>query len=317
MNKIALCDFGSEFRISILSIENGIILPMSTNSGPGVDAIDELVSDFLERQASKDMGATDALRRWLHKSEYQVVRQKIEAAAKNVRREIGSGLGYYVSLGFLGQINDIPFGLEYHFSRNKFVELMSAIFDNIHAVCRKALSDAHMTVSELDSVLLIGDGARLPGIFEAVTRIFKGLSPQFPSPAEVSAFTAASLYAGDTRSDQQARPEPPPAADIEAASIVLGGEVRGVLEVDARDFWYFDATSGTSVQIDMIAMEEALNVYLALIGPEGVTVDNCNTQGPSARLQAVLSVTGTYYILAGARDQTSGSYSLKLMEAPR
>ena len=77
---------------------------------------------------------------------------------------------------------DGPKHLDVTLSRAKFDELTADLVDSTMGPVRQALSDAGLSASEIDKVLLVGGSTRIPAVQEAVKKYtgkepFKGINP--------------------------------------------------------------------------------------------------------------------------------------------
>lgn len=77
---------------------------------------------------------------------------------------------------------DGPKHLDVTLSRAKFDELTADLVDGTMGPVRQALSDAGLSASEIDKVLLVGGSTRIPAVQEAVKKYtgkepFKGINP--------------------------------------------------------------------------------------------------------------------------------------------
>lgn len=313
MSKVAVYDFRTVFKVSVLSITDGAIETLASNRnvdpGIGTDAMDIRIADFLQDQVFETYHLD--LKK-LPRVEYLDVRQRIETEAQNVRRAFVSGLSYEVSLPFLATYEGITVSFTYMLSRSKFEQLTLAIVEKTIDPCRRALSDAHIVPSDLDSVQLTGEGARLPAVYATAEKIF-GLHPQYPSTPEDATVLAAAWMSPEVGgATGQERPAP---AEVTVSAMALGSTVRGALAAGACDYWRFDATAGTQVRIDMTAISGTLSVYLQMSGPDGSGIaDTYDSPGAEVSMPALLPEDGTYVISACARDETSGDYRLMLVD---
>ena len=76
-------------------------------------------------------------------------------------------------------------------TRAKFDEIVLDLVERTVDPCRKALSDAGLSHSEIDEVILVGGSTRIPAIQEKVKEIFGKEPNKSVNPDEVVAMGAA------------------------------------------------------------------------------------------------------------------------------
>lgn len=94
-----------------------------------------------------------------------------------------------------------------------------------------------------------------------------------------------------------------------ADPIALGSTVSGVItNASSARAYSFDATAGTTVNIDLRAQSGSLDTYVALLGPDSaVLASNDDVTGSTdSNIQRSLVVDGTYTILASRYGLTIG-----------
>ena len=87
-------------------------------------------------------------------------------------------------------------------SRAKFEALCDDLFRRSIEPCRKALSDAHLSASQIDEVILVGGSTRIPKVQELVKEFFGKEPNKSVNPDEVVAVGAAiqgGVLAGDVK----------------------------------------------------------------------------------------------------------------------
>lgn len=308
---VAVYDFGTVFKVSVLSIENGKIERLASNEdlnpAIGLNAIDDKLANFLEEQINIKY-RFDV--RKLTKPEYLVLRQRLESEAILVRQEICRGeISYDVNLPHLAMHEGQSVELAYTFKRSMFDQLTTKIIDNTIEPCRRALSDARITAVDLSSVQLIGEGARLQSVNATASKIFN-TSPQYPSPADTAVLAAAWSQQPADRNGGDSTPLRPEPSVVSVPEVRPGNPVNGTLTAGAYNSWCLDALAGTEVRIDLAAVSGTLRLFLDLCGPGGSLGDTFDAAGTETSLTALLPETGSYAITAGAVNETSGDYRL-------
>src|SRR5262249_40040568 len=114
-----------------------------------------------------------------------------------------------ISLPFVTADANGPKHLEMRLTRAKFEELTHDLVERCVQPVKQALSDAKLSESDIDEVILVGGATRMPSVQKLVRRLMNGKEPnQTVNPDEVVAVGAA-IQAG-----------------------VLAGEVKDVVLLD-------------------------------------------------------------------------------------
>lgn len=169
--KIMVYDLGGgTFDVSIIEMGDGIIEVLSTSGdnhlgGDDFDAriADWIVSEF--RQEYKVDITKDV-----------VAYHRVKEAAEKAKKELSSTEITNINLPFLTQIKGEPVHLDLNLSRAKFQELVYDLIDRTAGPVQNALSDAGISASQLNRVLLVGGSTRIPAVQEKV-RMLTGKEP--------------------------------------------------------------------------------------------------------------------------------------------
>ena len=201
--KILVFDLGGgTFDVSILEVGEGVFEVKSTNGDThlGGDDYDRRVVDWLADEFKRDQGID-------LRGDPQAL-QRLTEAAEKAKIELSQRQETQVNLPFITADASGPKHLDIALSRSKFEQLT----EDLSARCRKpfqdALADAHMSVSDLDEVILVGGSTRMPVIQALVKELTGKDANRGVNPDEVVAVGAA-IQAG-----------------------VLKGEVKDVLLLD-------------------------------------------------------------------------------------
>ncbi len=76
-------------------------------------------------------------------------------------------------------------------STNTYEKLCSDLFDKIRTPVQRSLSDAHIKLSDIDQVVLVGGGTKLPIVRTFITKLFKQFPNAHINPDEAVALGAA------------------------------------------------------------------------------------------------------------------------------
>ena len=172
---IAVYDLGGgTFDVSILAIQNGIFEVLSTNGNTflGGDDFDRaIVHYWIEKNGLN----TDELK--ANASLTQSLRLKAEEAKKALSSQ---------NL-FNEKLGDIWCTLD----KQTFEELIKAKVEETLNSCKQALTDAKLTVGEIDEVVLVGGSTRTPYVKRKVAEFFGRQPHDRINPDEVVALGAA------------------------------------------------------------------------------------------------------------------------------
>ncbi|WP_222536097.1 Fe-S protein assembly chaperone HscA [Pedobacter polysacchareus] len=172
---IAVYDLGGgTFDVSILSIQNGIFEVLATNGNTflGGDDFDRAIVHYWIEKNKLDNAALSA-----DQGLMQSLRLKAEEAKKSLSTQ---------NL-FNEQIGEIWCTLD----KQTFEDLISAKVAETLNACKQALSDANLTVAEIDEVVLVGGSTRTPYVKAKVAEFFNSTPHDQINPDEVVALGAA------------------------------------------------------------------------------------------------------------------------------
>lgn len=184
--RIAVFDFGGgTFDISVLDVSDGIIEVRSTSGdtllgGDDIDnrLIDHLVDEFRKEQGIDLRNDTMAI-------------QRLKEAAEKAKKELSTLHETDINLPYITADSSGPKHLNTKISRAKLESLCADIFNRLLEPCKKALSDAKLSTSELDEVVLVGGSTRIPKVQQIVREFFGKEPNKSVNPDEVVADGAA------------------------------------------------------------------------------------------------------------------------------
>ncbi|MBI3139241.1 MAG: Fe-S protein assembly chaperone HscA [Sphingobacteriales bacterium] len=172
---IAVYDLGGgTFDISVLRISNGIFEVLSTNGDTylGGDDFDREVVKYW----SKEAGLNDEELK-MHKNLAQELRLLAEEAK--------------IQLSNLDSFTGVVAGQEFSLTREQLEELIRPLVERTIECCRNAMSDAELTVSAIDEVVMVGGSTRVPLVKKTVSDFFAKSVHDSLNPDEVVALGAA------------------------------------------------------------------------------------------------------------------------------
>lgn len=187
---------GGTFDVSILELGDGVFDVLSTagDNELGGDDFDDKIINFLVAEFKKEQG--------IDLSKDKMAIQRLKDAAEKAKKELSSTSSTTISLPFITAGDAGPLHLEQTLTRAKFDELTSDLVDRTKGPVRRALSDAGLSQSDIDEVVLVGGSTRIPAVVEAV-KAETGKEPnRSVNPDEVVALGAAiqgGVISGDVK----------------------------------------------------------------------------------------------------------------------
>ncbi|AZN40432.1 molecular chaperone DnaK [Paenibacillus albus] len=176
---------GGTFDVSILELGDGFFEVKATSGDNrlGGDDFDQVVIDYLVSEFKKEQGVD------LSKDKAAV--QRLKDAAEKAKKELSGMVTSTISLPFITMADGVPQHLEMSLTRAKFEELSAALVERTLGPTRQALSDAGMSPSDIDKVVLVGGSTRIPAVQEAVKKLIGKDPHKGVNPDEVVALGAA------------------------------------------------------------------------------------------------------------------------------
>ncbi|MGT2930355.1 molecular chaperone DnaK [Streptococcus dentasini] len=184
--KILVFDLGGgTFDVSILELGDGVfdVLATAGDNKLGGDDFDQKIIDFLVDEFKKENG--------IDLSTDKMALQRLKDAAEKAKKDLSGVTQTQISLPFITAGDAGPLHLEVSLTRAKFDDLTRDLVERTKTPVRQALSDADLSLSEIDEVILVGGSTRIPAVVEAV-KAETGKEPnKSVNPDEVVAMGAA------------------------------------------------------------------------------------------------------------------------------
>ena len=201
--KVMIFDLGGgTFDVSILEISDGVfeVLATAGNNRLGGDDFDQRVIEWIAGEFKKDNG--------IDLKQDKMALQRLKEAAEKAKIELSGIATASINLPFITADASGPKHFETSLTRAKFNELTADLVEKTMGPTRQALSDAGLSPSQIDKILLVGGSTRIPAVQDAVRNFigkepFKGINP------DECVAAGAAIQAG-----------------------VLGGEVKDLLLLD-------------------------------------------------------------------------------------
>jgi len=205
--KIAVYDLGGgTFDISIIEIADidgeHQIEVLSTNGDTflGGEDFDQRLIDYLVDTFRKEQG--------IDLRNDSLALQRLKEAAEKAKIELSSSQQTDVNLPYITADATGPKHLNIKLTRAKLESLVEDLITRSLQPCKTAMSDASLTASQIDDVILVGGQTRMPKVQEAVKNFF-GKEPRKDVNPDEAVAVGAAIQGG-----------------------VLGGEVKDVLLLD-------------------------------------------------------------------------------------
>ena len=185
---------GGTFDVSILEVGDGVFEVKSTNGDThlGGEDFDIRIIDFLADEFKKEQG--------IDLKNDKLALQRLKEAAEKAKIELSSSTQTDVNLPFITADQSGPKHLNVKLTRAKLEELVDDLLQNTIEPCKKALSDAGLSASDIDDVILVGGMTRMPKVTEIVKNFFSKDPSKGVNPDEVVAMGAA-IQAGVLQGD--------------------------------------------------------------------------------------------------------------------
>ena len=184
--KVLVFDLGGgTFDVSILELGDGVfeVLATAGDNKLGGDDFDEKIINFLVEEFKKDNG--------IDLSKDKMAMQRLKDAAEKAKKDLSGVTSTQISLPFITAGAEGPLHLEVSLSRAKFDEITRDLVERTIIPTRQALSDAGLSASELDKVILVGGSTRIPAVVEAINKETCHEPHKGVNPDEVVAMGAA------------------------------------------------------------------------------------------------------------------------------
>jgi len=153
----------------------------------------------------------------------KIAMQRLRDASEQAKKELSTATSTNISLQYLSMSENGPIHLDESLSRAQFEQLTTDLLERVKGPFRQVIKDAGINVSEIDHVVLVGGSTRMPSVYEVVTALTGGKTPnKGVNPDEVVA-VGASLQAGVLKGERK------DVLLIDVTPLSLGIETKGGL----------------------------------------------------------------------------------------
>jgi len=195
--KVMVYDLGGgTFDVSILDIGDGVFEVLATNGDTrlGGDDFDDAIINYLVAEFKKENG--------IDLSTDKMAMQRLKEAAEKAKIELSGVTTSTINLPFITADATGPKHLDITLTRAKFNELTANLVERTIIPTKKALSDAGLSASEIDKVVMVGGSSRIPAVNEAVQKLIgkdphKGINPD--ECVALGAAIQAGVLGGDVK----------------------------------------------------------------------------------------------------------------------
>ena len=184
--KVLVFDLGGgTFDVSILELGDGVfeVLATSGNNHLGGDDFDQRIMNYLIEEFKKESG--------IDLSNDKLADQRLKEAAEKAKIELSGVASTNINLPFITADATGPKHLDVTLTRAKFEELTADLVQATIEPTRKAMSDAGLSASDIDKVLLVGGSSRIPAVQEAIKKVLGKEPTKNVNPDECVAIGAA------------------------------------------------------------------------------------------------------------------------------
>ncbi len=193
--KIAVYDLGGgTFDVSILELGDGVFEVKSTNGDTflGGEDFDNAIVDYLIAEFKKDNG--------IDLTSDKLALQRLKEASEKAKIELSSAEQTDINLPFITADKTGPKHINLKMTRAKLEALVEDLIARTLPPCKIALSDAGISASDIDEIVMVGGMTRMPKVLAEVKNFFGKDPNKSVNPDEVVAMGAA-IQAGVLQGD--------------------------------------------------------------------------------------------------------------------
>jgi len=185
-NNVLVFDLGGgTFDVSVIEAGDGVTEVLSTSGDThlGGDDFDRCIVDHLASTFKSNEG--------IDLRQDKQALQRLTEAAEKAKIELSNATQSEINLPFITATPEGPKHLDLNLTRAKFEELAASLIDRCKTPVERAISDAKISTSEIDEVVMVGGSSRIPAVLDLVKKIIGKEPNQTVNPDEVVAVGAA------------------------------------------------------------------------------------------------------------------------------
>jgi len=185
-NNVLVFDLGGgTFDVSVIEAGDGVTEVLSTSGDThlGGDDFDRCIVDHLAGTFKSNEG--------IDLRQDKQALQRLTEAAEKAKIELSNATQSEINLPFITATPEGPKHLDLNLTRAKFEELAASLIDRCKTPVERAISDAKISTSEIDEVVMVGGSSRIPAVLDLVKKIIGKEPNQTVNPDEVVAVGAA------------------------------------------------------------------------------------------------------------------------------
>ncbi len=251
--KILVFDLGGgTFDVSIIDIGDGVFEVVATagNNRLGGDDFDNKIVDYLVESFKQSDGVD--LRN------DRMAMQRLREAAEKAKIELSGVTTSNINLPYITADATGPKHMDVTLTRAKFDELTADLVKNTMDPVKRAMSDAGITASDIDKVILVGGSTRIPAVQDAVKNYFgkdpfKGINPD--ECVAMGAAIQGAVLSGESTSGLVLVDVTPLSLGIET----MGGVCTKIIErntsIPAKKSQVFSTAADGQTQVDIHVLQ--------------------------------------------------------------